>query len=282
MPSWEWYFPYHHAPLLGDLAALLRSAPASLAAPWPPSRPLKPFEQLMAVLPPSSGLTALPPQYAELMRVASAPGSTHPLRACFPHAYRIQPDPSGREWRDVALIPFIDVPALQRHMALAGPLAPKHAAGQAFGPALAFAFDPSQKGSLASPMPRRFPPLTPAASVELKVGGAPPRAAPRVDGQPPQCPPPLAPLRGWPTLQLPSPFTMQLLKAGLQLECLGVTARGESWVLQLAGRHGLGPTEPLVRRAVLGGESVWVGWPHCREARVVCVSTAASRHWRDR
>ena len=86
VPSWSWYFPYHHAPLLGDLAALLRSAPASLAAPWPPSRPLKPFEQLMAVLPPSSGLTALPPQYAELMRPETPGGSLEAVcdfvRAC--------------------------------------------------------------------------------------------------------------------------------------------------------------------------------------------------------
>ena len=48
-------------------------------------------------------------------------------------------------------------------------------------------------------------------------------------------------------------------QAGLQLECLGVTARGESWLLQLAGRHSLGPLEPLVKRTVIQGESVWVG-----------------------
>ena len=73
---------------------------------------------------------------------ASSASGEHPLHVFFPHTYAIEPDPKGREWRDVALIPFIDVPALQRHMAMAGPLAPKHAAGQAFGPALAFAFDP--------------------------------------------------------------------------------------------------------------------------------------------
>ena len=56
MPSWEWYFPYHHAPLLGDIAALLvgGAGAAALAAPWPTStQPLRPYEQLMAVLPPA-------------------------------------------------------------------------------------------------------------------------------------------------------------------------------------------------------------------------------------
>ena len=130
------------------------------------------------------------------------------------------------------------------------------------------------------------------------------------------CPPPLGAMTGWPSLSLSLPFTMQLSKAGLQLECLGVTARGESWLLQLAGRHArtpgtltlnpaptlpptptpaptptltptltrhaLGPLEPLVQRTVIKGESVWVGWPHCREARVVCASCAAGRQWRDR
>ena len=82
MPSWEWYFPYHHAPLLGDIAALLvgGAGAAALAAPWPAStHPLRPYEQLMAVLPPASGLSALPPPYAGLMRAASAPASAHPL-----------------------------------------------------------------------------------------------------------------------------------------------------------------------------------------------------------
>ena len=40
-------------------------------------------------------------------------------------------------------------------------------------------------------------------------------------------------MTGWPSLSLSLPFTMQLSKAGLQLECLGVTARGESWLLQV-------------------------------------------------
>ena len=110
MPSWEWYFPYHHAPLLGDIAALLvgGAGAAALAAPWPTTtHPLRPYEQLMAVLPPAldpgttptptlgialthslspnqvlppaSGLSALPPPYADLMRAASAPASAHPL-----------------------------------------------------------------------------------------------------------------------------------------------------------------------------------------------------------
>ena len=54
-------------------------------------------------------------------------------------------------------------------------------ARDAFGSALAFAFDATQRGSLPSPMPARFAPLAPAASVELiRVRG---RARGRVRGR---------------------------------------------------------------------------------------------------
>ena len=67
------------------------------------------------------------------------------------------------------------------------------------------------------------------------MGGAPPRGAANTRGGEGGvvCPQPLGALTGWPSLSLSLPFTMQLSKAGLQLECLGVTARGESWLLQV-------------------------------------------------
>jgi 5'-3' exonuclease len=64
--SWEWFFPYHYAPLASDLAetcaALAGGAPA-----LEPGVPFEPFQQLLAVLPPASaGL--LPRPVAALMR----------------------------------------------------------------------------------------------------------------------------------------------------------------------------------------------------------------------
>ena len=65
------------------------------------------------------------------------------------------------------------------------------------------------------------------------------------------CPPPAAPLRGWPSLSLPIPMTMQLQKARLRLECLGVTARGESWVLQVLPPPPHAPSHAPSRRVLL-------------------------------
>ena len=46
-PSWQWFFPYHHAPLIIDVAALLAIMPSVSSSPWLPSRPMRPFEQLL-------------------------------------------------------------------------------------------------------------------------------------------------------------------------------------------------------------------------------------------
>ena len=94
VPSWHWFYPYHHAPLLCDVAALLALAPATATAPWPQSRPLKPFEQLLSVLPPASA-SLLPGPYRDLLLAASTPGSDHALAKFFPHEYKIEPDPKG-------------------------------------------------------------------------------------------------------------------------------------------------------------------------------------------
>ena len=130
----------------------------------------------------------------------------------------------------------------------------------------------------------RFAPLNPALSVEIRVGGAPPQGARRDADAPP--PAPLLPLRGWPLLQSRLPLSMQLEKASLVLDSLGVTTRGESWVLRMLGGSMLGNVDALVSRCVGGDgaarQSVWVDWPFCCEARVSAVADAHERRWRGR
>ena len=46
-------------------------------------------------------------------------------------------------------------------------------------------------------------------------------------------------------------MTMQLQKARLRLECLGVTARGESWVLQVLPPPPHAPSHAPSRRVLL-------------------------------
>jgi 5'-3' exonuclease len=46
IPSWDWYYPYHYAPFMVDLASI-KEFPIT----FNPGRPLKPLEQLLNVLP---------------------------------------------------------------------------------------------------------------------------------------------------------------------------------------------------------------------------------------
>ena len=189
----------------------------------------------------------------------------------------------GREWRDVALIPFIDAPLLLKEVAKFPPgcLTDSQKTRNATGAALAFAFHSSHRSAVNSPLPARLPHLPNARSVELRIGGAPPPDASRGVGDPP--PEPTLPMRSWPALSMAVPFTMLLEKASLSLDCLGVTSRGLSWVLQLPGALCVGPPDlDTLAGTYLGETPVWVDWPYSTEARVVCVTNSSERCWRDR
>ena len=68
-PDWSWYYQMDRAPLLSDLA---KFCPDLNAIQWTKSKPLKPFEQLMFVLPPQSA-HLLPKSYGKLMTDIASP-----------------------------------------------------------------------------------------------------------------------------------------------------------------------------------------------------------------
>ncbi|CAM0146129.1 unnamed protein product [Urochloa decumbens] len=61
VPSWSWYYPFFAAPFVSDLKGLSR-----LETSFTLDKPLRPFDQLMAVSPPRSW-SALPECYRKLM-----------------------------------------------------------------------------------------------------------------------------------------------------------------------------------------------------------------------
>ncbi|TVU40217.1 hypothetical protein EJB05_13669 [Eragrostis curvula] len=61
VPSWSWYYPFYVAPFVSDLKGL-----SQFEIHFTMDKPLRPFDQLMAVLPAQSG-RALPKCYRKLM-----------------------------------------------------------------------------------------------------------------------------------------------------------------------------------------------------------------------
>jgi 5'-3' exonuclease len=71
--SWSWYFPHHYAPMMSDLVDL-----ESVQLDFSMGRPFRPFEQLLAVLPPAS-MKHLPEAFHVRESLSLSLGSWAPL-----------------------------------------------------------------------------------------------------------------------------------------------------------------------------------------------------------
>ncbi len=98
--SWGWYYPYHYAPLASDLRDLSRFEPTfdnfELGAPF------HQYEQLLAVLPPSSR-NALPAPFRGLMVSQDSP-----IIDYYPTDFELDLNGKRNDWEAVILIPFIE------------------------------------------------------------------------------------------------------------------------------------------------------------------------------
>ncbi|KAJ2692571.1 5'-3' exoribonuclease 2 [Coemansia sp. IMI 209128] len=95
--SWGWYYPYHYAPLASDFRDLdMMDVSFELGAP------VRPYEQLMSVLPARSRHN-LPKQFSPLMTMEDSP-----IIDFYPTDFPL--DLNGKKflWQAVILLPFID------------------------------------------------------------------------------------------------------------------------------------------------------------------------------
>ncbi|CAO2153218.1 unnamed protein product [Urochloa humidicola] len=67
VPSWSWYYPFYYAPFASDFKGL-----SQFKISYTMDKPLRPFDQLMAVLPQESS-SALPKCYRKLMENEESP-----------------------------------------------------------------------------------------------------------------------------------------------------------------------------------------------------------------
>lgn len=96
-PSWEWYYPYHYAPLAIDLVNNIESE-----YKFNLGKPYKPVEQLMSVLPKQS-CHALPKVLRPLL--------SNPLSEIidfYPRRFSLDTNGFKFAWMGVNLLPFVD------------------------------------------------------------------------------------------------------------------------------------------------------------------------------
>ena len=100
--SWSWYYPFHYGPMLSDLVGLKELMSEIDFGEHNYGKPLKPFEQLMGCMPPSSsGL--LPEPYRWLMTDQHSPVSEF-----YPRSFTVDMNGKRWPWEAVVLLPFLD------------------------------------------------------------------------------------------------------------------------------------------------------------------------------
>ncbi len=99
--SWKWFFPFHYAPFASELhpcAHIEKQVKESMAL----GTPFAPFEQLMGVLPASSGVH-IPAPYRPLMTDEDSP-----ILDFYPTSFTIDMNGATAPWLGVVLLPFIE------------------------------------------------------------------------------------------------------------------------------------------------------------------------------
>ncbi|KAF9953306.1 5'-3' exoribonuclease 1, partial [Modicella reniformis] len=95
--SWAWFYPYHYAPKMSDLANL-----EEFKIPFELGEPFKPYEQLMGVLPEASK-QHIPRAYWDLITKELSP-----IRDFYPRDFDLDMNGKKHDWEAVIKIPFID------------------------------------------------------------------------------------------------------------------------------------------------------------------------------
>lgn len=106
IPDWHWAYPFHYAPFFMDMYECIEDFDGEMK--FERHAPLKPFEQLLAVLPPQSK-EILPLACRSLLVSADSP-----IIDFYPLTFEIDLEGKRAEWQGHPILPFIDVDRLKK------------------------------------------------------------------------------------------------------------------------------------------------------------------------
>ena len=152
VPSWNWFYKYHYSPRISDISVGL-DALIEKGTPieFEKSKPFKPFEQLMAVLPArSKGL--MPVVYRSLMTDEKSP-----IINFYPHEVDIDMNGKTAPWEAVVLLDFVDENKLIEALKpIEAKLTPEETKRNSFGKSISFVHNLQIDHVYPSPLPGFF------------------------------------------------------------------------------------------------------------------------------
>jgi len=279
-PSWEWYYPYHYGPMISDLANDLGSyVRANDGIPatnnrkdgsseggsdgvFPVGVPLKPFEQLLGCMPPSSA-SVLPSQYQWLMTSPSSPVIDY-----YPDNFMVDLNGKKQPWEAVALLPFIDSQRLLsavRENVTESELSAEDLKRNAFGVPVEMGYDEESGGCVTTLLPVEYPTSTASTITPMECFPSllhPQTTIPHPCGQ-------------YPTLSSAPIHSIRRKKVGINL--FGSPSRYLTALLHLDTGSLFSPSvrsmPPLSKLSdAFLGTSVYIAYPHLREGYVTSLS----------
>ena len=106
--DWNWLFPFFYAPFASDLSESIKSY--FDFHPFSKSEPVSPFEQLLAVCPPRSGVKILPRPLNELFNPSSNLAKFYPSK----DQIMINVEGKRKEWEGVVELPLVDMEEIKK------------------------------------------------------------------------------------------------------------------------------------------------------------------------
>lgn len=258
-PSWNWFFRYHYAPRVSDIAVgvkyLLENTDGEIH--FDIAKPFKPFEQLMAVLPARSR-KLMPDVYRPLMTDEHSP-----IIDFYPHEVDIDLNGKTASWEAVVLLSFVDENRLLRTLKpIEAKLSPSETKRNSYGQDIIFIRNPQNDNIYPTPLPGFFqdiehdqcyeeflemPPLNSNFKFELPEGAKLGKEA----------------LAGFPTLYT-VPFEHKLALA--EVKVFNFPSRSESMMLKVHNMWSDISVNQFAHKIL--GKVVYAKWPNLIESRV--------------
>ncbi|KAL3943983.1 MAG: hypothetical protein SGBAC_001936 [Bacillariaceae sp.] len=258
--SWGWFYPYQYGPMLSDL----RNLPKMFESiSFEVGKPVKPFQQLMACLPPGSA-QLVPSPYRYLMKSPESP-----ILDFYPVDFEVDMNGKKNPWEGVNLLPFIDInrllSAIEEHCP-DSKLTPierdRNQKGKIFG----YMFDLTCTETVESPN-RRIG-LVDIVKCNSRVRVLPEYQSEGVSFKPELIAGTKIPFPGFPSLNVLPIASEEVVPMGVN--CFGFPSKYPTMTLKLHEMPQIPPVETLADNVL--GKSLFINWPMMHEAKLIAIS----------